>query len=107
MSDVVSGACDRHLCSGRVHCFFWIPGDNKAGGNVEVKGVIRTTGGAAIGDADITMNYDSSALEFVSGDNVRTERAGEIVYSGKGTGEETELSFMMTFKVLKEGQSGI
>ncbi len=81
--------------------------ETKVGENVEVKGVIRTTGGAAIGDADITMNYDSSALEFVSGDNVRTERAGEIVYSGKGTGEETELSFMMTFKVLKEGQSQI
>lgn len=81
--------------------------ETKVGENVEIKGVIRTAGGEAIGDADITMNYDSSALEFVSGDNVRTENAGEIVYSGKGTGEETELSFMMTFKVLKEGQSKI
>ena len=30
--------------------------ETKVGENVEVKGGIRTTGGAAIGDADITMN---------------------------------------------------
>ena len=81
--------------------------ETKVGENVEVKGVIRTSGGAAIGDADITMNYDSSALEFVSGDNVTSKGTGQIAYSGGGTGAETELSFVMTFKVLKEGQSQI
>ena len=77
----------------------------KVGETVEVTGVVRA--GAAIGDADLNLTYDTEYLKFKSGDNVTESGSGQLVYSGKGTGSETELRFNMQFDVLKEGTAKI
>lgn len=77
----------------------------KVGETVEVTGVVRA--GAAIGDADLNLTYDTEYLKFKSGDNVTESGTGQLVYSGKGTGSETELRFKMQFDVLKEGTAKI
>ena len=56
----------------------------KVGETVEVTGVVRA--GAAIGDADLNLTYDTEYLKFKSGDNVTESGSGQLVYSGKGTG---------------------
>lgn len=78
--------------------------ETRVGDTVSIKGVIRTAG-EPIGDADITMTYDSESLEFIEGDGVTLSEAGSISYSGGGEGSETELVFMMDFRVLKTGES--
>lgn len=75
------------------------------GGTVQVKGVVRA--GAPIGDADVTMTYDPAYLKFKSGDNVTEFGNGQLSYSGKGTGTESELVFYMEFEALKEGTTKI
>lgn len=77
----------------------------KVGETVEVTGVVRA--GAPIGDADLNLTYDTEYLKFKSGDNVTESGSGQLVYSGKGTGSETELRFQMQFDVLKEGTAKI
>ena len=77
----------------------------KGGETVEVTGVVRA--GAAIGDADLNLTYNTEYLKFKSGDNVTESGSGQLVYSGKGTGSETELRFNMQFDVLKEGTAKI
>lgn len=72
---------------------------------VEVTGVVKA--GAAIGDADLNLTYDSEYLRFKSGDNVTESSTGQLAYAGKGTGRETELRFKMQFDVLKEGKTKI
>ena len=63
-------------------------------------------GGAAIGDGDVTVSYDSSKLEFVRGTNA-SGGAGTVTLSASGTGTETELNYDMVFKALAEGTSTI
>lgn len=77
----------------------------KVGETVEVTGVVRAR--ANIGDADLNLTYDTEYLKFKSGDNVTETENGKLVYSGKGTGSETELRFQMQFDVLKEGTAKI
>ncbi len=77
----------------------------KVGETVEVTGVVRA--GAAIGDADLNLTYDTEYLKFKSGNNVTESGDGQLVYSGKGTGSEKELRFNMQFDVLKEGTAKI
>ena len=62
----------------------------KVGEEVSVDLVVRS-GNSAVGDADITMNYDSSALQFESGEGVTADGDGKLTYSGSGDGKETEL----------------
>lgn len=78
----------------------------KTGEDVTVTGVVKT-GGPDIGDANVTMKYDTTALQFVSGDNVTAGTDGTIVYDGKSSGGSTEHRFDMVFKVLKEGEAKI
>lgn len=72
---------------------------------VEVTGVVKAN--ATIGDADVDMTYDSQFLRFKSGENVTEASAGQLKYSGKGTGNEKELRFKMEFDVLQEGTTKI
>lgn len=76
------------------------------GESVTVTGVVKA-GGPKIGDANVAMTYDKTALEFTSGDNVTAGTDGTLVYDVKGTGNETEHRFNMIFKVLKEGATKI
>ena len=80
--------------------------ETKVGQTVDVSLVVKT-GGDAIGDADITMSYDTSALEFVSGDGVQADGSGNLTYSGSGTGSENELRTTLQFKALKAGDTTI
>lgn len=80
--------------------------ETQVGETVEVDMVIRT-GGDAIGDADVTMTYDTSSLEFVSGDGVESDGSGTLTYSGSGSGSESELRTTMQFRALQAGTAQI
>ena len=77
----------------------------KVGEDILVK-VKMEAGGAAIGDGQASISYDSTKLEFVSGTNA-TGGNGTVELSASGTGAETELAFELTFKALAEGSSKI
>lgn len=76
----------------------------QVGETVEVDLVIRT-GGDPIGDADVTMSYDTSALEFVSGDGVESDGSGTLSYSGSGDGSQSELRSTLQFRALQTGET--
>ena len=78
----------------------------KVGEEVSVDLVVRS-GDSAVGDADITMSYDTSALQFESGEGVTVDSDGKLTYSGSGDGTATELRTTMTFKALKMGDTTI
>lgn len=80
--------------------------ETQVGETVKVDMVIRT-GGDAIGDADVTMKYDTGSLEFVSGDGVESDGSGTLTYSGSGDGTESELRTTMEFRALKSGSAQI
>lgn len=75
------------------------------GEEITVK-VKMEAGGAPIGDGDVTLKYDTSKLEFVSGTNA-TGGDGTVTLSAAGTGTETELNYEIVFKALAEGESVI
>ncbi|MBU3874732.1 cohesin domain-containing protein [Faecalicatena sp. AGMB00832] len=64
------------------------------------------TGGAAVGDVDITVTYDTSILEFISGTNA-TGNDGTIQLSSKGDGSSDTAEFTMEFMALKEATTKI
>lgn len=72
-----------------------------AGDNVSVTAKVLT-GGAAIGDVDVTVTYDTSILKFVSGTNA-TGGDGTVKLSSKGDGSSDVAEFSMEFTALKEG----
>ncbi|MEJ8734513.1 MULTISPECIES: cohesin domain-containing protein [Mediterraneibacter] len=78
----------------------------KVGENVSIDMAIEA-GGAALGDADVTISYDTAALEFVSGAGVQTDGSGKLRYTGSGTGSETELRTTLEFKALKAGDTSV
>lgn len=78
----------------------------KVGEEVSVDLVVRS-GNSAVGDADITMSYDTSALQFESGEGVTADSDGKLTYSGSGDGTAKELRTTMTFKALKMGDTTI
>ena len=75
----------------------------KVGEEVTVK-VKIATGGAAIGDGDATVTYDTSYLEFKNGENA-TGGDGKVTLSTTGDGTQSELAYTMVFKALKEGST--
>ncbi|HJD46927.1 MAG TPA: cohesin domain-containing protein [Candidatus Mediterraneibacter norfolkensis] len=80
--------------------------ETQVGETVEVDMVIRS-GGDAIGDADVTMAYDTESLEFVSGDGVESDGSGTLKYSGSGDGTVSELRTTMEFRALQSGTAQI
>lgn len=80
--------------------------ETQVGETVEVDMVIRS-GGEAIGDADVTMTYDTASLEFVSGDGVESDGSGTLTYSGSGDGTVSELRTTMQFRALQSGTAQI
>lgn len=80
--------------------------ETKVGETVSVDLVVRTQG-EAIGDADITMSYDTAALEFISGEGVEADGSGSLSYFGSGTGSESELRTTMQFRALTAGETTI
>lgn len=63
-------------------------------------------GGLPVGDGNVTVSYDTSMLEFVSGTNA-SGGDGTVTLSASGTGAETELRFELIFKALAEGETSL
>lgn len=72
-----------------------------AGDTITVTAKVNT-GGAPIGDTEITVSYDTSLLKFVNGTNATGEN-GTVKLSAKGDGVAAESAYSMEFTALKEG----
>ena len=77
----------------------------KVGDEITVK-VKVITGGAAIGDGNVTVTYDPAMLEFVSGTNASGGN-GTVNLAAAGDGTVSELEYTMVFKALAEGKTAI
>lgn len=79
--------------------------ETAVGDNFDVKVAVDTTS-ENIGNVELTINYDSSYLRYDSGDSgVTKESDGTLKYVG--TGEGTEVKFVVTFQALQQGSSQI
>ncbi len=75
----------------------------RVGENVEIDFKVKGNG-EAIGDTDIVLNYDPTMLEFISGgSDIMNEGNGKLHFTGKGTGEEAELTATLVFRALQTG----
>lgn len=70
----------------------------KVGENVGVDLVVQSSGGT-VGSVNVTMSYDASVLEFVSGDGFSADGSGTLTYTGTGSG--SELRTTVTFRALQ------
>lgn len=70
----------------------------KVGENVGVDFVVQSSGGT-VGSVNVTMSYDASVLEFVSGDGFSADGSGTLTYTGTGSG--SELRTTVTFRALQ------
>lgn len=75
----------------------------KVGDNVGIDLVVKSNSGETVGDVEVNMSYDPTALEFVSGDGFTADGSGTLTYSGTGSG--AELRVTATFRALKAGES--
>ena len=68
----------------------------KVGENVSIDLVVQSSDGSTVGNVSVTMAYDTSALEFVSGDGFTADGSGTLTYSGTGSRilEPQEYRFM-------------
>ncbi|MGO5051955.1 cohesin domain-containing protein [Lachnospiraceae bacterium LCP25S3_G4] len=62
--------------------------------------------GKPIGDGTINVTYDATALEFIDGENAKGGN-GSVALFATGDGNATELTYIMNFKALKEGETVI
>lgn len=77
----------------------------KVGENVSIDLVVRSNSGETVGNVQVNMNYDPTALEFVSGEGFTADGSGVLTYSGTGSG--AELRVPMTFRALKAGEAKV
>lgn len=78
-----------------------------AGDEITVTMKVTSTGEETIGNVDIMLSYDASALEFLSGTNA-TGGAGSIHVVGAAESQNNkELSFSLKFRAAKAGSSSI
>ena len=78
--------------------------ETKVGDIVEVKCAVRSTG-AALGDVEVQLSYDSESLSFDSGDGAEANEDGGVICTGNGG--SSEQIFMLKFQALKEGSTQI
>lgn len=77
------------------------------GDEVSVKVKVSTTDNTMLGGVDLTLAYDDSALEFVSGTSA-SGSSGTIRVAGViDNASTTSLSYTLTFKTLKAAKSSI
>ena len=63
----------------------------KVGEDVSIDLVVQSSSGT-VGDVNVSMNYDTTALEFLSGDGFSADGAGGLTYTGTGSGSELRSS---------------
>ena len=68
---------------------------------------MRISSDSALGASDVMLNYDSSALEFVSGTNANGGAGSIRVVGSMEEANQTDFRFTLTFKALKAGTSSI
>lgn len=78
----------------------------QVGEDVTVSMHVVSTSGEPLGTANIMLNYDASALEFISGDNTEGG-AGSLRVSGQATTDAKEWYYGLRFKALTGGSSDI
>lgn len=77
------------------------------GENVTVNVKVKTNG-CNIGATDITLTYDTSALEFVSGGSTASGGSGSVHIAGvAGDAETNSITYKLTFKALSAGSSKV
>lgn len=77
------------------------------GDQVSVTMKIASSDGTALGASDVRLQYDSSALEFVSGTNANGGAGSIRVLGAMEAQGQTTFSFTLKFKTLKAGTSSI
>lgn len=80
-------------------------GSGMVGATVTVSGSVKAT--KAMGAATVTLSYDPSALQYISGSSGTNGGSGSAIYAGYGDGTVKKVSFTMKFKILKEGSHKI
>ncbi|QEK17188.1 cohesin domain-containing protein [[Clostridium] hylemonae] len=78
--------------------------ETAVGEMVEVKCVVKSTSGS-LGNIEVKLTYDSSALRFDSGDGVTADGDGALTCTGSGGSEEA--TFNIKFQALKEGDTSV
>lgn len=77
------------------------------GNQVSVTMKIASSDGAALGASDVRLQYDSSALEFVSGTSANGGAGSIRVVGAMESENQTTFSFTLKFKALKAGTTSI
>lgn len=77
------------------------------GEQVSVKLKIASSDGAALGASDVRLQYDSSALEFVSGTSANGGAGSIRVIGAMEAENQTTFTFTLKFKALKAGTTNI
>lgn len=77
------------------------------GEQVSVKMKIESSDGAALGASDVRLEYDSAALEFVSGTSANGGAGSIRVIGAMESENQTTFTFTLKFKALKAGTSSI
>ena len=77
------------------------------GEQVSVKMKIASSDGAALGASDVRLQYDSAALEFVSGTSANGGAGSIRVIGAMESENQTTFTFTLKFKALKAGTTNI
>jgi len=77
------------------------------GEQVSVKLKIASSDGAALGASDVRLQYDSAALEFVSGTSANGGAGSIRVIGAMESENQTTFTFTLKFKALKAGTTNI
>ena len=77
------------------------------GEQVSVKMKIASSDGSALGASDVRLQYDSSALEFVSGTSANGGAGSIRVIGAMESANQTTFTFTLKFKALKAGTTNI
>ena len=77
------------------------------GSQVSVKMKIASSDGKALGASDVRLQYDSSALEFLSGTSANGGAGSIRVLGAMESANQTTFTFTLKFKALKAGTTNI
>ncbi len=77
------------------------------GEQVSVKMKIASSDGAALGASDVRLQYDSAALEFLSGTSANGGAGSIRVIGAMESENQTTFTFTLKFKALKAGTTNI
>lgn len=77
------------------------------GNQVSVTMKIASSDGTGLGNSDVMLEYDASALEFLSGTNANGGAGSIRVVGNMESANQTTFSFTLKFKALKAGTTSI